>query len=279
MNTMHAPHLNIVPDNYHKTPSTDELACRLEIKNLSLHIKDKKIFGNITLPVYSNHINALIGPSGCGKSSILNCITRLTDFHPQHAILGEILLDKQNILSQQTDLIALRRKIGMIFQKPMPFPLSIRQNFEIPLKEHGIKQKSAIDDIIENSLQRVGLWKEVRDRLHHNAQLLSGGQQQRLCIARALSLNPEILLLDEPCSALDPIATQTIESLLQELKNNYTILIVTHNLAQAKRLADYTGFMWYAEDYGRLVEHNRSDVIFNSASNPLTKAYVQGITE
>lgn len=271
--------IQIVPDQYTKAPDSKELDSYININNLSLDISNERIFEDISLPIYKNHINALIGPSGCGKSSLLNCVTRLSDHISNYNIQGSIEADNTSIFDKKTDLIQLRKNIGMIFQKPMPFPMSIKRNFEIPLKEHGINDKTEINDKIENALQRVGLWQEVKDRLNKDAQQLSGGQQQRLCIARALALEPKALLLDEPCSALDPIATRVIEELLLELKESYTILIVTHNLAQAKRIADYVAFMWYADKHGKLIEHNTADVIFNSASNPLTNAYVQGITE
>jgi len=232
-----------------------------------------------SFPIYKNHINALIGPSGCGKSSLLNTIIRLTDYQKNAKITGAIDIDNKNILEDKTDLIALRQNIGMIFQKPMPFPLSIRKNFELPLKEHGIKRKDELAFKIETALRDVGLWNEVSSRLDSSATQLSGGQQQRLCIARILALQPKALLMDEPCSALDPIATKIIEELILSLKEKYTILIVTHNLSQAKRVADYVAFMWYSHGHGKLVEHNSADLIFNSPSNPITAAYVQGLTE
>ncbi len=271
-------HLQIVPDEYRKAPNAQDVATLIEIKNLSLNIDQQAIFSNISIPIYSKHINVLIGPSGCGKSSLLNAIIRLTDFTKDAHLQGEILVANKNILNPNCNLIELRKKVAMIFQKPTPFPMSIYKNFEIPLKEHGVKNKIDIAAKMQSALKSVGLWKEVKDRLNKNALSLSGGQQQRLCIARALTLAPAALLLDEPCSALDPISSQIIEELLLELKQKYTILVVTHNLSQAKRIADYVAFMWYVNQCGRLVEHNEAAIIFNKPSNPLTSAYVQGVT-
>lgn len=279
MSVNQTSHLKAVPKNYSAAPSIDKLAAYIHVNRLGLQINQQTIFEPLTLPVYTNHINALIGPSGCGKSSLLNTIIRLTDYEKNTRIDGSVFVDKQNIFHKNTDLIELRKKVGMIFQKPVPFPMSIRKNFELPLKEHGIKHKSDIEAHMETALKAVGLWQEVADRLNHSASMLSGGQQQRLCIARVLALKPKALLLDEPCSALDPIASRIIEELLQELKTQYTILIVTHNLSQARRIADYVAFMWYHDKHGKLIEHNRADVIFENPSNPITAAYVQGLTD
>ena len=273
------PHLHLVPEQYRKAPLASELKSNIEFKQFSLQIENQQVFTPLSLPIYKNHINALIGPSGCGKSSLLHSVIRLIDYDDKYKPSGEILINQQNIFEKNIDLVELRKKVAMIFQKPVPFPMSIQRNFEIPLKEHGIKNKAEIEAKMESALKRVGLWDEVKSRLHKNANNLSGGQQQRLCIARALSLEPETLLLDEPCSALDPVATRVIEELLVELKESYTVLIVTHNLSQAKRIADYVAFMWYANDCGKLIEHNSADVIFTNPSNPLTNAYVQGMTD
>lgn len=271
--------LNAVPEHYISAPDAETLPAFINIQNLSLTIAGQTIFESLSLPIYKNHINALIGPSGCGKSSLLNAIIRLTDYINKAEIKGNIQVENLNTLDPDVDLIKLRRKIGMIFQKPVPFPMSIRKNFELPLREHGVKHKDDIEEKMENALRDVGLWQEVANRLNKSASQLSGGQQQRLCIARVLALEPQALLLDEPCSALDPMATSIIETLLQQLKEKYTILIVTHNLSQAKRLADFVAFMWYNNSHGRLIEHNRSDIIFKSPSNPITAAYVKGLTE
>ena len=278
ISTTHS-HLKAVPENYKSPPGIDKLSAYINIENLSLSYGKQTVFEPLSLPIYQNHINALIGPSGCGKSSLLNTIVRLTDYQNNANVKGQIHVNSENVLDDSTDLISLRQNIGMIFQKPMPFPMSIRKNFELPLKEHGVKNKDELEYKIEAALKDVGLWDEVSNRLHQSATQLSGGQQQRLCIARILALQPKALLMDEPCSALDPIATKVIEELILNLKGKYTILIVTHNLSQAKRVADYVAFMWYHQGHGKLIEHNYADVIFNNPSNPITTAYVQGLTE
>ena len=271
--------IKAVPDGYIAAPNADILPTFINIQDLKLSISDQIIFESISLPIYKNHVNALIGPSGCGKSSLLNTITRLTDYNENVKIEGEIDIEGENIFKPETDLIKLRRKVGMIFQKPVPFPLSIQKNFELPLKEQGIRNKYDIEEKMETALRDVGLWQEVSNRLNKSATQLSGGQQQRLCIARVLALEPKALLMDEPCSALDPMATSIIETLIQQLKEKYTILLVTHNLSQAKRTADYVAFMWYNNNHGKLIEHNHSDIIFNTPSNPITAAYVKGLTD
>ena len=271
--------IKAVPDDYISAPNADALPTFIDIQNLKLSISNQIIFESINLPIYKNHVNALIGPSGCGKSSLLNTITRLTDYYENAKIEGQVHIENEDVFSPETDLIKLRRKVGMIFQKPVPFPLSIRKNFELPLKEHGVKNKSELDEKMETALRDVGLWNEVSNRLNKSATLLSGGQQQRLCIARVLALEPKALLMDEPCSALDPMATSIIETLIQQLKEKYTILLVTHNLSQAKRIADYVAFMWYNNSHGKLIEHNHSDIIFDTPSNPITAAYVKGLTD
>jgi len=274
---MSGNHLKIVPENYVGAPNVEQLPAIIDIRNFSLSIHNQKIFEPLSLPIYRNHINTIIGPSGCGKSSLLHCITQLqsSEFNTQ----GSLLIDNVDIYQESVDLVNLRKNIGMIFQKPMPFPMSIRKNFSLPLKEHGVKNKYDIEQKMETSLRSVGLWKEVGSRLESQADRLSGGQQQRLCIARALALEPKALLMDEPCSALDPLASKTIEELILGLKEKYTILLVTHNLAQARRIADFVGFMWYHQNTGKLIEHNWANIIFDSPSNPITAAYVQGLTE
>lgn len=214
----------------------------IQVKNLSLRYGDKIALDNVTLDVFKGCITALIGPSGCGKTSFLSAINRLTDLIPGCSINGRILINGQDIHAANNNVQALRRNIGMVFQKPTPFPLSVRRNLSLPLNEHGVIKKSEVAAIIEQVLQDVGLWGEVCDSLDTPALSLSGGQQQRLCIARALALNPEILLMDEPCSALDPIASGVVEDLINRLQGRYTIVIVTHNLAQARRIANYAAF-------------------------------------
>lgn len=248
----------------------------IQVDNFSLHYGTKPALANVTLNIYRGCITALIGPSGCGKTSFLSSINRLTDLIPGCRIAGRIRIDGTDIHDPARNVQALRRQIGMVFQKPTPFPLSIHRNIELPLHEHGITRRAETETIIEQALQDVGLWDEVHDRLGASALSLSGGQQQRLCIARALALNPQILLMDEPCSALDPIASGVVEDLISRLRGRYTIVIVTHNLAQARRIANYAAFFWVREHAGRLVEFGHCRQIFESPAHELTAAYVNG---
>jgi phosphate transport system ATP-binding protein len=219
----------------------------------------------------------LIGPSGCGKTSFLSSLNRLTDMLPSVRVEGSVRFDGKEILDARLDTLQLRRRIGMIFQKPNPFPLSIRRNLELPLREHGMRKHGERAARTEQALRDVGLWDEVKDRLDSSAMALSGGQQQRLCIARALVLEPEILLMDEPCSALDPISSAVVEELITRLRGRYTIVIVTHNLAQARRVANYAGFFWMTERVGKLIEFGRCQRLFDAPAHALTRAYVDGI--
>ena len=250
----------------------------LKIKQLSVAYSGNTVLEDVNLEVYKGCITAFIGPSGCGKSSFLNCLNRLTDMLPDVEVKGEILFDGADITDPATNVAKLRRRIGMIFQKPNPFPLSIRRNLELPLREHGMRQKAEIANRIKEVLIDVGLWEEVKDRLDSSALSLSGGQQQRLCIARAITLQPEILLMDEPCSALDPISAQVVEKMIKRLSGRYTIVIVTHNLAQAKRIANYAAFFWVREKAGQLIEFGQCDPMFENPTDPLTQAYVSGIS-
>ena len=256
-----------------------EIQSLMQIQQLSLRYQQKLAFQDITLSIPQNSITAIVGPSGCGKSSFLTCLNRLSDLIPGCTVSGHIQLGTLNIRSPKVNTTALRRRIGMIFQKPNPFPMSIEKNITFPLKEHGIKNAQERDRIVEQVLQDVGLWSEVKDRLQNNALNLSGGQKQRLCIARTLALQPEILLMDEPCSALDPIASGIVEDLIISLrqKYNYTIIIVTHNLAQAKRIADYAALFWVDVGCGRLIEFAPAEQFFNAPHHELTQAYVNGI--
>ncbi len=249
----------------------------IQVENLSLQYGGKIALQKVTLDIYRGCITALIGPSGCGKTSFLSALNRLTDLMPDCQVEGRIRVDGKDIYDAASNVQALRRQIGMVFQKPTPFPLSIRRNIALPLREHGITQRAAVEDIIEQVLRDVGLWDEVCDRLDTAALSLSGGQQQRLCIARALALNPKILLMDEPCSALDPIASGVVEDLISRLSGRYTIVIVTHNLAQARRIANYAAFFWVKERAGQLVEFGHCRDIFESPAHELTAAYVNGI--
>ena len=229
------------------------------------------------LAVNKNEVLALVGPSGCGKSSLLNSINRMTDRIDQCQVDGRILLDGQNILDPNYPLNTLRQRVGMVFQQANPFPLSIAENIGFPLKDHGMKSPKQRAECIEKMLQQVGLWSEVKDRLHKHAFSLSGGQQQRLCIARALALEPELLLLDEPCSALDPLSTEHIESLLLALKAETTVMIVTHNLGQARRIADRVAVCWNDDGCGCgcVIESDQTQFIFERSNNPITQAYLR----
>ncbi|MDP2223736.1 MAG: phosphate ABC transporter ATP-binding protein [Nitrosomonas sp.] len=248
----------------------------VQVESLSLQYGHKMALDNVTLDIYRGCITALIGPSGCGKTSFLSSINRLTDLIPACRVTGCIRVDGKDIYDLACDVQALRRQIGMVFQKPVPFPLSIRRNIALPLHEHGIRQRSEVDAIMEQVLRDVGLWDEVCDRLDTAALSLSGGQQQRLCIARALALSPKILLMDEPCSALDPIASGVVEDLISRLSGHYTIVIVTHNLAQARRIANYAAFFWIKERAGQLIEFGQCRNIFETPAHELTAAYVNG---
>jgi len=245
-------------------------------RGLSLHYGRTAAFEDVTLDVHAGCITALVGPSGCGKTSFLNCINRLTDLIPGARVSGELRLGDVDLLDPRLDVIALRRRVGMVFQRPNPFPLPIRRNLDLPLREHGMRSRRRRDDAIERALRDVGLWDEVKDRLESPATALSGGQQQRLCLARALVLEPEVLLMDEPCSALDPLAGAVVEDLVAGLRGRVTVLIVTHNLAQARRLADWAALFWKDGDAGRLVEHGAVQHLFESPKEELTAAYVRG---
>jgi phosphate transport system ATP-binding protein len=236
----------------------------------------KIVLSQVSLDIYKGCITALIGPSGCGKTSFLSTLNRLTDHHPNAHVRGKIFFDGQDLLHDPVNTLKLRRRIGMIFQKPNPFPLSIWRNLELPLKEHGVRDRNERQRKIEQALKDVGLWDEVFDRLQTSAMALSGGQQQRLCIARALVLEPDILLMDEPCSALDPIASAVVEELILRLRGRYTVVIVTHNLAQARRVANYAGFFWMTERVGKLIEFGQCQHLFEAPIHALTAAYISG---
>lgn len=247
---------------------------RAEIKNLSFSYGDKPVVKGVSLPIFENKVTALIGPSGCGKTTLLRCFNRMHDLYQIAKYQGEILLQPEgrNILDKDIDPIEVRMRIGMVFQKPNPFPKSIFENVAYGMRVRGIKKKSFIQDKVEQSLRQASLWDEVKDRLNSSAQMLSGGQQQRLCIARALAVEPEILLLDEPTSALDPISTGHIEELVVELKKEVTIVIVTHNLHQAARISDYTAFMFL----GDLIEFSETGKIFTNPKDKRTENYLTG---
>jgi len=253
----------------------------LSIKNLSVAYGETPVLSDVSLDIHKGCITALIGPSGCGKTSFLNALNRLTDLIPGARVDGSIRLHQDDgaldLLDPALDVLALRRRVGMIFQRPNPFPLSIRRNLELPLREHGVRRADALAYKIESALSDVGLWEEVRDRLDAPALALSGGQQQRLCIARARVLEPEILLMDEPCSALDPLASGVVEETIQSLAGRHTVVIVTHNLAQARRIGNYAAFFWMRERIGQLVEFGRCRQIFDAPVHPATAAYIGGM--
>lgn len=244
---------------------------KITTENLDLFYGKSQALHNISLSIQSNKITALIGPSGCGKSTLLKTLNRMNDLIPGCRITGKVLLDKQDIYGE-IDVNMLRKQVGMVFQKPNPFPMSIYDNIAYGPRTHGIKSKAKLDEIVESSLQKAAVWEEVKDRLKKSALGLSGGQQQRICIARALAVNPEVLLMDEPTSALDPISTSKIEDLIIELKKNYTIIIVTHNMQQAVRISDQTAFFLL----GRLVEYNDTEQLFSIPKDKRTEDYITG---
>ena len=245
---------------------------KIEVRHLSFYYGSTPALKNITMKIAENKITAVIGPSGCGKSTFIRCLNRMNDILPGTRVEGEILIDGQNIYSPQVDVIELRKRVGLVFQKPNPFPKSIFDNVAYGLRINGVKNKRIIEEIVEKSLRQAALWDEVKDRLKDNAFSLSGGQQQRLCIARALAVEPKVMLFDEPCSAIDPIATAKIESLIHQLKKNYTVIIVTHNMQQAARVSDYTAFLML----GELIEYDKTEKIFTNPSHRLTEDYITG---
>ncbi|MBN1431162.1 MAG: phosphate ABC transporter ATP-binding protein [Methanomicrobiaceae archaeon] len=244
----------------------------LETKKLNLFYGDKQALIDVDLSVYKNHVTALIGPSGCGKSTLIRCFNRMNDLVSDCRIEGQVIYHDQNLYSPAVDVVHMRKKIGMVFQQPNPFPKSIYDNVAYGPRVHGIKDKKILDGIVEKSLMQAALWDEVHDRLDDPAMGLSGGQQQRLCIARTLAVEPEIILMDEPCSALDPIATAKIESLIDDLKKEYTVIIVTHSMSQASRVSDFTGFMYL----GKMIEFGETEKIFTSPDEELTNNYITG---
>lgn len=245
---------------------------KIATDSLDLYYGTNHALKNVSMELYTNKITAFIGPSGCGKSTFLKILNRMNDLVPNVKIEGEVLLDNENIYDQRVDTTLLRKKVGMVFQQPNPFPMSIYDNVAYGPRIHGIHNKSELDDIVEKSLKGAALWDEVSDRLKKSALGLSGGQQQRLCIARALAVEPEVLLMDEPTSALDPISTLKIEDLMDELKSKYTVAIVTHNMQQATRIADYTAFFLV----GEVVEYAPTTELFSSPKDSRTEDYITG---
>lgn len=244
----------------------------LILSNLNVYYSNKLAVNKVSLSIPKNKVTAFIGPSGCGKSTLLRALNRMNEEIESCRMEGEIIWRGMNILDPKVDPVALRSKIGMVFQKPNPFPRSIYDNIAYGPRIHGIKNKNDLDNIVEKSLKDSALWEEVSERLGESAMGLSGGQQQRLCIARALAVQPDIILMDEPCSALDPIATTKIEDLIDELKKDYTVVIVTHNMQQAARISDYTGFMYL----GELIEFGETQQIFETPKEELTEKYIMG---
>ncbi len=241
-------------------------------KELDLFYGEKQILKNINITIPEKRVTAIIGPSGCGKSTFLRCINRMNELNPASRVEGEILIDGNNIYAEDVDPVEVRKKIGMVFQRPNPFPKSVYENVAYGLKIKRMRDKKINSGIVESSLKNSGLWDEVKDRLNDSALSLSGGQQQRLCIARALAIEPEIILMDEPSSALDPASTLKIEELMDELKKQYTILLVTHNMQQAARASDYTGFLYL----GELIEFDVTNRIFTKPREKLTENYITG---
>ncbi|MDQ0361002.1 phosphate ABC transporter ATP-binding protein PstB [Breznakia pachnodae] len=245
---------------------------KFDVKNLDLYYGDFQALKNINLEIRANKVTALIGPSGCGKSTFLRTLNRMNDLVDGVRIEGDVIFDGSNLLSSQTDVIGLRTKVGMVFQKPNPFPMSIFDNVAYGPRCQGIKDKKELNEIVETSLKQAALWDEVQDRLNKNAMGLSGGQQQRLCIARAIAMKPEVILMDEPTSALDPIATKKIEELIDVLKKEYTILIVTHSMQQASRVSDDTAFFLL----GEVIEFDSTLKLFSNPKNKKTEDYITG---
>ena len=252
--------------------NSDLFDVQIKTVGLDLYYGDNQVLKNITFDIGRKKVTAFIGPSGCGKSSYLRCLNRMNDFIPSARITGTIEMEGENILSPETDVIALRRRVGMVFQKPNPFPMSIYENVAYGPRLNGIKDKNILDETVEKSLRGAALWDEVKDKLSSPGTGLSGGQQQRLCIARAIATQPEVLLMDEPTSALDPMSTARVEELIRELKGDYTVAIVTHNMQQAARVSDYTAFFLL----GDLIEYDRTAKIFTSPSDKKTEDYISG---
>jgi len=261
-----------VPSVTHASIDTTGLEERISIRNLEFFYGDSRALKSISLPLYAGKATAFIGPSGCGKSTLLRVLNRMYDLYPNQKATGNVLLDGEDILSPDQDINLLRARVGMVFQKPTPFPMSIYENIAFGIRLYEKLSKSDLDGRVETALRRSALWEEVKDKLNTNGLSLSGGQQQRLCIARTVAVRPEVILLDEPCSALDPISTAKIEELIDELKSDYTIVIVTHNMQQAARVSDFTAFMYL----GELTEFGSTTKIFTSPNDRRTQDYITG---
>ncbi len=261
----------------HVAEKEEPIPVKVETKGLGLFYGKFQAVGNIDMAIKANQVTAIIGPSGCGKSTVLRCFNRMNDLVPNARVTGQVLLDGEDMYAAGIDVVDVRRRVGMVFQRPNPFPKSIYDNVAYGPKLYGIHRRSTLDEIVERSLRQAALWDEVKDKLRQNATSLSGGQQQRLCIARALAVEPEVILMDEPASALDPIATYRIEELIRELVKDVTIIIVTHNMQQAARVSDYTAFFMVNEHrMGYLVEYGRTTQIFTNPKNKQTEDYISG---
>lgn len=252
--------------------TTVELPKRIDIRDLSFYYGENRALKDVSVPLYDRKVTAFIGPSGCGKSTLLRVLNRIYELYPNQRATGQVIFDGENILEGNNDLNLLRAKVGMVFQKPTPFPMTIYDNIAYGIKLFERLPKSELDGRVETALKRAALWGEVKDKLRQSGLSLSGGQQQRLCIARSVATKPEVILLDEPCSALDPISTAKIEELMDELASEYTIVIVTHNMQQASRVSDFTAFMFL----GELVEFGTSEKLFTSPSVKRTEEYITG---
>jgi phosphate transport system ATP-binding protein len=261
-----------VPAAAHAPVDRANLSEKVTIKNLDFYYGDVRALKSISLPLYEKKVTAFIGPSGCGKSTLLRVLNRMYDLYPNQRATGDVSFDGSNILSPHQDINLLRARIGMVFQRPTPFPMSIFENIAFGIRLYERLPKSELDGRVESSLRRAALWDEVKDKLAANGQSLSGGQQQRLCIARTVAVRPEVILFDEPCSALDPISTAKIEELIDELKEDYTIVIVTHNMQQAARVSEYTTFMYL----GELVEFDTTSKVFTAPRDQRTQDYITG---
>jgi phosphate transport system ATP-binding protein len=261
-----------VPAVAHVVEGTADLIEKIAIRNLDFFYSDNRALKDVNMPLYENRVTAFIGPSGCGKSTLLRVLNRMYDLYPNQRATGEVKFDGEDILSPRQDLNLLRARIGMVFQKPTPFPMSIYENIAFGIRLYEKLSKSELDGRVESSLRRAALWDEVKDKLAANGLSLSGGQQQRLCIARTVAVRPEVILFDEPCSALDPISTAKIEELIDELKDDYTIVIVTHNMQQAARVSDFTAFMYL----GELIEFDTTSKMFTAPRDKRTQDYITG---
>ncbi|HET9903816.1 MAG TPA: phosphate ABC transporter ATP-binding protein PstB [Xanthobacteraceae bacterium] len=266
---MTVPQLTVASDDPIDLPAGRE---KVTIRDLDFFYDDFRALKSISLPLYENRVTAFIGPSGCGKSTLLRVLNRIYDLYPKQRAEGTVLLDGEDILSPKQDVNLLRSRIGMVFQKPTPFPMTIYENIAFGVRLYEKLPRAELDQRVESALRRAALWEEVKDKLNASGLSLSGGQQQRLCIARTIAVKPEVILLDEPCSALDPISTAKIEELIDELKQDYTIVIVTHNMQQAARVSDYTAFMYL----GELIEFDSTSRIFTTPSDRRTQDYITG---